>query len=233
MGRGDANFLAMKRGWLEFLIVTGATLFASCRDKNECGTDCPRASARVRLVQGTATIVALDGTESILKVISGPASRTEVGTCTLLGLDAEVFSDNEVGGPINLDCHTSNFERGTFTFAGVVRDPRSLAAGITQTSDFWWIGCPDPVPSNLTGLTMTVSVEQALGDIAPYPAMVTADYARRYTVALDTGATDCSLSSAPAGCPICQQIERMTLSMALEQTAADYSYTERGACLCD
>ena len=50
---------------------------------------------------------------------------------------------------------------------------------------------------------------------------------------IDTGTMPCPEADPVSYCPVCQQISRMTLSLDMEQTAADYVYDAHAPCISD
>jgi hypothetical protein len=78
----------------------------------------------------------------------------------------------------------------------------------------------------LTTATVTVDVPTASGGAAPYPALVTNDYVRRFAVHVE------ALSAKEVFGTGCVPTS-VTLDMMLEQTAADAVYDPTTPCICE
>ncbi len=213
-------------------------LFAcSCSSgPDPCGNTCQVAKEHLNLSNGTAHIVELDGTEATVPIVTS-VSDAGLGTCYMDGLDEEIMPDNTVNGYLMLECSSAGHSHGAFLFGSVINEPRGLTVGDYQTSGrvmgLLWGDCTEEVPNNLLAATITISVDEAVGGVAPYPSMVTSDYRRHFSVSIDSGTLDCSSSSTPAGCPLCQRVTSMLTAFEIEQTAADYTYTDHGPCMCE
>jgi hypothetical protein len=201
------------------------TRLGGCGSKN-----CPQATSHLELTSGTATLWALDGSEATLPIVPEITAQVAPGSCQLRGRDLQVLPDNMVNGFLYLICNAFGDVMDTFLFGGKIIDPRQFDASTTQALSGWGeCGKPD----NTAGTIATIATAVATGSAADYPAMVTPDFRRSYTVELDTGAVDCNNNTVPRGCPICQKVMRMRVSFTIEQTAANYFYTQNGICICE
>lgn len=83
-----------------------------------------------------------------------------------------------------------------------------------------------PCRMELTTGTVTVDVQAASGGAAPYPALVTNDYVRRFAVHVE------ALSAKEVFGTGCVPAS-VTLDMTLEQTATDAVYDPTTPCICE
>lgn len=88
-------------------------------------------------------------------------------------------------------------------------------------------GCrsSDMIPGGVAGLQLTI--EEAIGGVTDYPALVTPDYRRVLRIDLDRWVTLQTDGSATCGVPAA-----MTFSLRLVQTAADFAVTSQLCYVC-
>jgi hypothetical protein len=209
---------------------------SSCSSQPDwCGKNCPLAISHLELTSGSVTIWTLDGSEvtvPILPETGGVASAS--GSCQLRGRDVQMLPNNKTNGDLALVCSTSvdwAHWMCAFVLGGKIVDPRQFETDTTQSVSVW-AGCQAGEANNIAGTVAKITVAEATGSVADYPAMVTPDFKRNYTVEIDTGAVDCNNTTLPAGCPICEEFERIRVSFTIEQTAASYTYKNR-ICICE
>jgi hypothetical protein len=230
-GTDDMLRVMLPRPRAFVLAAASALLFSYCYS-GECRQTCSQATARLEIDDGTVTIVEADGSESTVPIVPGNQDEVEGDACRMDGVDVEVQGNNDVYSVLSLSCDVFGEGMPSFSFGGVIVDPRTLDSDTTEEVTIW-LDCTGDQTVNLGGSVADISVTEAVGGIAPLPEMVTADFRRSYSVELDTGAIYCSRASVPAGCPFCKTMESVQVSFSIEQTAASYTYTESVPCECE
>ena len=146
---------------------------------------------------------------------------------------AEAGADRVYPGSVIVSCAGGG--RGEFEF--IITPPGDLREWSTGTFTLVAGGGGtreiDPPASGcqvgyLNGLTMTVTVEEAVGGSAPFPKLVTSDFLRTFRLDLDTSTL---MPKGPTG-EACDFPLTGQLSLHLTQTAADYIADPYQQCLC-
>ena len=208
-------------------VVSLVSVFG-CTEQDSCPAVCERATLTSRLVSGQITFATGDAPAETRAFSHDEFGSGAPGGCVVGHLQSEVFRDesvNSAGPSVHCDLGTGYL----WLDLEAVRDPRSLTVGThavtpspaTPLIEVQRSGC---LTRGTSGL-FTVDVTNAAGGAAPYPMLITGDYARDFSVHVETVSDttftgDCTPTSA-------------VLDVSLTQAASDAVFDPKAECPCE
>jgi hypothetical protein len=204
---------------IAFVVCVLGVLSSSC-SQNPGSCDGPMATITEHLVSGTITFTIGGGAPETHELSYSEIAAPSPGMCNVGHLIDEVFSDEFVNGAgPSVNCAPA--QSSMYLNLHELRDPRGLTAGTrTMTSTEAGLtfevseGLPAQCRVEVTTATINVDVSRAEGAAAPFPTLVTSDYAREFAIHVETVARQVAFGS---GCSPASAV----LDLKLSQTAAD------------
>jgi hypothetical protein len=214
-------------------------LAAGCSPRS-CGNGtCPTATFDLRALDDTTVTWTFEGAppHTTTGLVSGyyPPSGTD---CLFSFTKGRIIDHGDaapeglVEGFFSLACSAG--DRGVLDFVvsdlGDFRDWSGGSFTIFATKrNFGVDGAGGCGVGYFDGMAMTVTVEAAIGGAAPYPKLVTDDFARTFRLEFDTSTVPAiNGNNEPCHVPFVAQV-----SAHLTQTAADYVYDPNAQCFCE
>jgi len=224
-------------------IASAAGLFAAgcSSSRGVCGT-CPNAVFDLHSLDDGAVTWSVAGAppETAASLVPNPPSP---GQCAVRYSKGEVIDypsanqEKVIGGVAYIQC--ASVGGGGFVIG--VRDPgdlRSWQASSWQMAAAKGSVIADVGPSSGLGcnglyfdqMELTVTVETATGGAAPFPQVVTDDFARTFRLDFDTSTVTPVKNGNPCDASVSLSAQ---VSVHLTQTAADYAVFPNASCGCE
>lgn len=219
-------------------LLTATACGSSPSPRDEC-RGCPQARGTPRLVGGSVTQSVAGGATQTLEVFDRRSA--DATHCAVSSGPTDV---KDTGAPTTGDvwiaCR-SGAGGYSFRITGL-GDPRAFAVGTHPLKLEQIVGtvcvptagastCAECAIRLTSEVKATLVVEAAVGGVAPYPTLVTADYRRSYRIELETGLLGSS-ATATTGAGVCASV-RTKVTVRFEETAADWRFDPNGPCPCD
>jgi len=223
-------------------IASAAGLFAAgCSSSpGPCGT-CPNAVFDLHSLDASTVTWSVGGAppETVASLVPYPPSA---GQCSFRYNKGQIIDypgankEQVIAGYFNVQCNSAG--GGGFDMA--IRDPgdfRSWQASSWQMAAAQGSVIADVGPSAglgcnglyFDGMALTVAVETATGGAAPFPQVVTGDFARTFRLDFDTS----TVTPANSRGETCATSVSAQVSVHLTQTAADYVVFPNASCGCE
>lgn len=215
-------------------VIAGSTLailvsILGCSGNESCPAVCERSTLTSRLVSGQVTFATGDESPQTRTLVYDEFGSGGPDACSVGYLRAEVFRSEFVNavGP-SVHC---NLDAGYLSVnLHAVGDPRSLAVGRhalapARERGFVEVRRSTCLSRGADGL-FAVDVANATGEAAPYPMLVTGDYARDFTMHVEAVADTIVAGTACAPTSV-------VLDLSLTQTASDAVFDAMARCPCE
>lgn len=201
----------------------------SCSNVPVCPATCERATLTSRLVAGQLTFATGSEPPETRTLSYNEFASAAPDSCSVTYLKAEIFRDEFVNGVG--PAASCEFGSGyLYVNLHAVGDPRALSAGFhtlapLRENGFVEVLRPGCLSKGGDGV-FTVDVGNATGGVAPYPRLVTGDYARDFTMHVEAVAdamflgTDCPPTS-------------IVLDLSLTQATSDAVFEPMAQCPCE